>query len=157
MLMLPYIYEISREGDTIRLFQEYAKIDRPVVLGSTEPNVTDPTFGQRTARFENDALVVESSGFPAHSAGLASGWEPNGNGADIPASEQKALTERYTVNDDGSQLTLRYTVSDPAYLSKPYSAEIVWHRIPDNSPIYDFTCDAEIAMRSTRNVAILQE
>ena len=157
LLMIPYIYEIRRDGNRIDLFHEYAQIERPLVLGSATPNRTDPTYGERTGRFENDTLIIESSNFPAHSAGLASGWEPNGNGADVPASDQKRLVERYRVNEDGSQLTVEYTVSDPVYLTEPYTAEIVWHRLPDDSPVYEFTCDAEIAMRSTQNAAVLEQ
>ncbi len=156
LLMIPYIYQVSHSRDTVTIFHEYGRLSRQVTLGSAEPNVTDPQFGQRTGRFENDTLIIRSDGFPALSAGLASGWEPNGNGADIPSSEQKLLVERYSVNADGSELVLDYTVTDPAYLTEPYSAQIVWHRIPDDSPIYEFDCDAEIANRSTQNAAILE-
>ncbi len=157
LLMIPYVYEISRSGDTINIFHEYSHIRRPVVLGSAEPNVTNPTFGRRTGRFEDDTLIIESSSFPALSAGLASGWEPNGNGADVPSSERKELIERYTVSTDGSQLQVEYTVTDPAYLAEPYTGKVTWHRMPDDSPIYAFDCDAEIASRSTQNAAILDE
>ena len=157
LLMIPYVYEITRDGDRVNIFHEYAKLQRPVVLNSSEPNVTDPTYGKRTGRYEEETLIIESTDFPAMSAGLASGWEPNGNGADIPSSTQKELIERYTVNEDGSELNVVYTVSDPAYLTEPYTAEVVWHRMPDDSPIYDFTCDAEIASRSTENAAVLKQ
>lgn len=157
LLMIPYVYEISREGNNVDIYHEYAKVRRPVTLGSTVANVTDPTFGRRTGRYENDTLIIESDGFPAMSAGLASGWEPNGNGADIPSSTQKKLIERYTVNEDGSELTVAYTVTDPAYLTEAYSAEIKWYRMPFDSPVYDFTCDAEIASRSTQNAAVIDK
>ena len=158
LLMIPYIYEITHYRNTVTIFHEYGRLSRQVRLDATEPNVTDPQFGRRTGRFENDTLIIESRDFPALRAGLASGWEPNGNGADIPSSAQKVLIERYTVNPDGSELTVNYTVSDPAYLTEPYSAQIVWHRIPEDSPIYEFDCDAEIALRSTQNaVPIKQE
>lgn len=156
-LMLPYVYEISRDGDTVHLFHEYSKISRPVDLGGTVASVTDATFGERVGRFENDILIVESSGFPAHSAGLASGWEPNGNGKDVPASDRKRLVERYRVNEDGSKLILDYTVTDPVYLTEPFSARVEWYRLPDDSPVYEFTCDAEIAKRSTENAAVLDQ
>jgi hypothetical protein len=157
LLMIPYVYEIKRQGNNIDIFHEYAQLRRPLTLGSSVPNVTDPSYGRRVGRYENDTLIIESDGFPALSAGLASGWEPNGNGADIPSSAQKQLIERYTVNEDGSVLTLEYTVTDPVYLTEPYTANVVWHRMPFDSPIYDFTCDAEIASRSTQNAAVLKD
>jgi hypothetical protein len=157
LIMIPYVYEIKRDGDFVDIFHEYAKVRRPVTLGSDMPNVTDPAFGKRTGRYEDDTLIIETTGFPAMAAGLASMWDPNGNGTDIPSSEQKELIERYTVNEDGSVLTLEYTVTDPVYLSEPYTANVVWHRMPFDSPIYDFTCDAEIATRSTQNAAVLKD
>jgi len=157
LLMIPYVYEIMRDGNDIDIFHEYARLRRPLTLGSDIPNVTDPSFGRRVGRYEDDTLIIESDGFPAMSAGLASGWEPNGNGADIPSSTQKELIERYTVNEDGSVLTLEYTVSDPAYLTEPYTANVVWYRMPFDSPIYEFTCDADIASRSTQNAAVLND
>ena len=157
LLMIPYVYEIKRDGNNVDIFHEYAKVRRPFTLGSSVPNVTDPSFGRRIGRYENDTLIIESDRFPAMSAGLASGWEPNGNGADVPSSTQKEVVERYTVNEDGSVLTVEYTVSDPAYLTEPYTAKIIWHRMPFDSPIHDFTCDAEIASRSTQNAAVLDK
>ena len=156
-LMLPYIYQITRDGDTVLLFHEYSKIRRPVILGSRVANITDPSFGGRIGRFEDGVLIVESSGFPAHGAGLASGWEPNGNGKDIPSSDQKRIVERYRVNEDGSKLILDYTVTDPVYLTESFSARVEWHRLPDDAPIHDFTCDAGIAKRSTENAAVLRQ
>jgi hypothetical protein len=156
LLMIPYVYEITRSGDMINIFHEYAKVRRSMTLGAQAANITDPMYGGRVGRYEDDTLIIESSGFPALPSGLASGWEPNGNGADIPSSTQKTLIERYTVNESGSQMTIRYTVSDPAYLTEPYTADIEFHRLPDDAPIYDFTCDAEIASRSTHNAAELK-
>lgn len=156
LLMIPYIYDISNYRNTISMFHEYGRVSRQVRLGSDEANVTDPQYGRRTGRYEDDTLIIESTGFPALAAGLASGWDPNGNGADIPSSEQKKIVERYTVNEDGSELILDYTVTDPVYLTEPYSARIVFYRLADDSPIHEFDCDAEIASRSTQNAAILE-
>ncbi len=153
MLFLPYIYEITvAEGD-VRLYQEYQGIDRRVTLGSREPNDTQPDFGRRTARMEGDTLVIESAGFPVLRAGLASGWEPNGNGADIPSSSSKRVVERYMLNPEATRLTVEYRVEDPAYLYEPYVSEIAWDRVPDDTPIYDATCETDIATRSTLNAA----
>lgn len=157
LLMIPYIYDISNYRNTISIFHEYGRLSRQVRLGSEETNVTDPQYGRRTGRYEDDTLIIESTGFPALSAGLASGWDPNGNGADIPSSEQKKFVERYTVNEDGSELSLTYTVTDPMYLTEPYSAKIVFYRLADDSPIHEFDCDAEIASRSTQNAAVLEQ
>ena len=157
LLMLPYVYQFTLDGNTLDIFHEYSKVRRPVVLDYNTPNVTDPTFGVRTGRFEDGTLIIESKDFPSMTAGLASAWDPNGNGKDIPSSEQKVLIERYEVSEDGAKLILNYTVTDPAYLTGAFSDEIVWHRMPADSPIYEFECDADIALRSTQNAAVLDE
>ena len=157
LLMLPYVYQLTLEGDTLQIYHEYSQVRRPVVLGSRTRNVTDPLFGYRSGNYADGVLTIETVDFPDMAAGLASAWDPNGNGADIPSSEQKVLVEQYRVSEDGAQLTLDYTVSDPAYLDKPYSDRIVWHRMPADSPIHAFECDADIALRSTQNAAVLEE
>ena len=157
LLMLPYVYSITLDGDSLDIFHEYSQVRRPVVLDNETTNVTDPTFGVRTGRYADGKLIIESRDFPSMTAGLASAWDPNGNGADIPSSEQKVLVETYEVSEDGAMLILDYTVTDPAYLSEPYSDRITWHRMPEDSPIHEFECDADIALRSTQNAAILEE
>jgi hypothetical protein len=151
LLFLPYTYEITVKGNDVTLFQEYQKIKRSVQIDSIVPDDKMPDYGSRTARFIDDTLIIESTGFTLNAAGLASGWEPNGNGYDIPSSLQKKFSESYSVNDDGSQLILNYTISDPEYLNEPYSSQIVWDRIPDETPINEITCDIDIAKRSTQN------
>lgn len=155
LLMIPYIYDISNYRNTISIFHEYGRVSRQVHLDSDRANITDPMYGSRTGRYENDTLIIETTDFPTLTAGLASGWDPNGNGADIPSSTQKKLVEKYSVNEDGSELKLVYTVTDPVYLTEPFTAEVIWYRLDDDSPIYEFDCDAEIATRSTQNAAIL--
>lgn len=157
LLMLPYVYHLTLDGDSLNIFHEYSQVRRPVVLDNETPNVTDPLFGSRTGRYEDGILIVETSEFPSMMAGLASAWDPNGNGADIPSSAQKKLVERYSLSEDGAQLFLDYTVTDPAYLTEPFSDRITWHRMPEDSPIHEFECDADIALRSTQNAAVLEE
>jgi hypothetical protein len=157
LLMLPYVYQITIDGESVDLFHEYSQIRRPVVLNNETRNVTDPTFGVRTGRYEDGTLIIETAEFPSMPAGLASGWDPNGNGADIPSSEQKRLVERYVVSDDGARLTLNYTVTDPVYLTEPFSDQIEWHRMPADATIHQFECDADIALRSTQNAAELKD
>ena len=157
LLMLPYVYHLTIDGDTFNIFHEYSQVRRPFELDGQTKNVTDPTFGARTGRYEDGVLIVESTDFPAMAAGLASAWDPNGNGADVPSSEQKKLVERYTLSEDGAQLFLDYTVTDPAYLTEPFSDRVTWHRMPADSPIHEFECDADIALRSTQNAAVLEE
>jgi len=148
LLYQPYLYELRTVGEDLILQHEYAGISRPIFLDAQTLASTPPGFGQRRSRLDGDTLVVESSSFPPDAAGLASDWDLNGRGANIPSSDRKELIERYTLRDDGRVLVLDYTVTDPVYLTEPYSARIEWQRVRDDAAIYGFECDLEAANRS---------
>ncbi len=152
LLYTPYLYEIQANEQGVTFHHEYQAVFRSAEW-EVETFGPDPRelFGTRTARLDGDTLIVESYGFPADAAGLASDWDPNGLGANVPSSEQKRLTERYTVSDDGQRLNLEYSVVDPVYLTSPYEARIEWRRLLDDAPIYDFECDVNVATQSTLN------
>ena len=57
------------------------------------------------------------------------------------------MVERFSVSDDGLTLYLRYTVSDPVYLTKPYTGTAKLDRVADDAPIYDFKCELDSAAR----------
>ena len=154
ILVAPYIYEISHTAGRVVFSHEYNDIMRDVVIDSAEAVTSDPDFGQRTGIYEDGLLTVTSTNFPALSAGLASNWESNGNGADVPSSEQKRFVEQYTISEDGSRMRLQYWVSDPLYLTETYSREMIFVRVPFNTPVYEFNCDAEIARRSFEHAVL---
>jgi hypothetical protein len=51
------------------------------------------------------------------------------------------------------RLTLEYTLEDPVYLSELFVSQIVYHRVPGDTPMYEFPCDTEISTRSILNAA----
>ena len=155
LLSVPYLYEIQASEQGVVFRHEYQAVYRAVDW-EVETFGPDPRelFGTRTGRVDGDTLIVESYGFPADAAGLASDWDPNGLGANVPSSEQKQLTERYTVSQDRQNLILDYTVQDPVYLTEPYEGRIEWQRLVDDAPIYDFECDVSIASQSTLNAPV---
>ena len=85
--------------------------------------------------------MADSDRYLAHPAGLASDWEGNGRGADIPASAEKRLREEYTVSEDARYLHLNLTVQDSVYLSKPYQSTRVWERADESVAFEPFACD----------------
>jgi hypothetical protein len=149
MLYLPYLYGVEVDEGEVRLHHEYYAVLRTVPLGGA-PAQTEPSgqFGQASARVQGDTLVVESSGFPELRAGLATDFDPNGLGGDIPSSDQKQVTERYTLSDDGQILFVNYTIVDPVYLTQSYSSQTQWQRLADGTRIEAFDCDLEIAAQS---------
>ena len=142
------------EFGTHKLHHEYFAVIRTVPLGG-EPVQSEPSglFGYATVRLEGDSLVVETEGFPEQVAGLASIYDPNGRGGELPSSTGKRLTEHYSVTDDGTSLVLEYTVEDPEYLTAAFADRVVHTRLADGTPIENFECDVVAASRTIQNVA----
>ena len=152
----PYLFDIRVNGNEVVLHHEYYDVERQFTAGSTQESLTPPDYGRRKGRLEENVLIVESSTFPAMLAGLAGNLDSNGNGADIPSSEQKTIIERYRLSDDGGELSIEYTVDDPAYLTEPYTDTLVYYRVSPNTVMYDFPCDKEISLRSQMNAKLPQ-
>jgi hypothetical protein len=104
-------------------------------------------FGRAVGRIEADTLVVESRDFPPSRWGL--GVE-EAHGADIPSSERKTVTERFTATPDGRTLVYEYTLEDAAYMTGSQSGRIELTRVPDDAPFYAFDCDTESAAMWSR-------
>ena len=151
----PYLFDIRVDGDQVVLHHEYYDVERPFVLGvSAQPTSGVSEYGYRSGRFEENTLIVDSSGFSAMLAGLAGNLDANGNGADIPSSDQKRIVERYSLNADGSELAISYIVEDSVYLREPYTDTLVYYRVSAETPFYDFPCDKDISLRSTLNAQL---
>jgi len=152
MLYAPYLIRISISEDEVLFEHEYYDVSRRISLQQkTSLDESATEFGHAIGTLSADALLVESAGYLAHPAGLASDWEGNGLGADIPGSSEKRLREEYTVSPDARYLHLNLTIEDPVYLSEPYHSTRVWERAGDDVTFEPFACDPEIARRSSRN------
>jgi hypothetical protein len=152
LLYAPYLMRISMSEEGALFEHEYYRVVRRIGMrSSAQANEPAAEFGHAVGTLSSDAFVVETEGFLENPAGLASDWEGNGRGADIPGSAQKRLREEYTVSADGRYLHLELTVEDPVYLSEPYRSTRVWERADENVVFEPFECDPEIARRSSGN------
>jgi len=148
----PYLYDIRIDGEEVVLHHQIYDVRRTLQIGA-EPALVDTSglFGIASARVEDETLVVESRGYPPSAWGLAIAVTINGAGADIPSSELKTVTERYTVSEDGQTLFVEYTVDDPAYLTGSYTGRVDHARVPDDAPMYPYECDVESASMFSRD------
>jgi len=139
------------EREVVLHHEAYGRI-RTVPLNGA-PRITEPTgaLGVASARIDGDALVIDSTGFPASAWGLAIAAHTNGGGADVPSSTQKRVTERYSASEDGQMLLVEYTMDDPVYLTEPYSGVIEFSRVADDEQMYPFECEVESAERFSRD------
>ena len=141
----------SAQSHAHHSFATHYILDEPIELDGTAEGPTG--FGTRTARIEGETLIVESSGFTNHPAGLATEFDYNGQDRNIPGSDQKTFVENYMLRENDQILVVNYTVEDPVYLTEPYSHEIEWRRLNQDVELFTMGCDQAIAARSTLNAA----
>ncbi len=146
-----YLFDIFVSDTEVILDHEVYDLTRRVPLDSApETQYGSGQYGAAAATLEGGELVVESGEFPPSPWGLAAAVLANGNGGDVPSSEQKRLIERYSLSEDGQTLRLEFTVEDPVYLSEPFSDQVEWTRIASDAPIvFDYDCDPAVAGRFT--------
>ena len=82
-------------------------------------------------------MIVETNHFSENYAG---------NNFRVPSSPRKHLVERFSLADDGSNLSYSYVMEDPDYLAAPVSGAASWDYRPDLTPD-DVPCDLESAGR----------
>lgn len=142
-----YFVDVRFSGETATVHNQAYNITRTVPLdGSEAPADAEGRFGIVSGRVDGETLVIESRDFPPSKWGLGAATQVNGGGADVPSSEQKVLTERYSVTEDAQ--TLLY---DPAYMSRPYTTSIELARAPDETPMYTYDCEVDAASMFSRD------
>ena len=147
-----YLFELELDGENVVLHNEAYDIRRTVPLAGVTAQVdARGSHGVAAARVEGDALVVESRGFPASKWGLGAEVQVLGGGADVPSSQQKTLTERFTASSDGRTLVYEFTLNDPAYMTKPYASRVELTRVPASVQMYPYECDPESAAMWSRD------
>jgi len=152
LLYAPYLIRIQGSDERLIIDHEYYQVRRDISLTADHESGRSPTeFGYSTGRVDAGVLVIETDGFEDHPAGLASDWDGNGRGADIPGSSSKRLREEYTLSVNNQFLHLDLNVQDPLYLTEPYRAKRLWERAGAEVIFEADVCDLEISRRSTIN------
>lgn len=133
----PYSHQIEQFDD--RIVFTYGKDD--VVRTAWLPNSRQPKpakneflyFGDSRARYENGALIVETTHFA---------FDPQGLNADyrLPSSTQKKVVERYT--REGDALLLEVTTTDPFFLKSAWTYKVRSQSDPEPLAL-PWDCDAE--------------
>jgi hypothetical protein len=83
-------------------------------------------MGDSIARWEGDALVVETTNFTDKTRFRGS-------------SEKLKVVERFNRTDDG-RLLYRFTVEDPATWPRPWTGEYTWARAQPDDHLYEYAC-----------------
>ena len=138
MIGTPYAIEITKTPDSYEIYFELPGTKRIIHMNMKEhPENTKPSvYGHSIGRLEEGVLIVDSAKF------IPTKW---GIGDGLDSSEQKHVVEEYRLKEEGHILEITYTVTDPVYLSSPFSRTHIKRIVPDYV-ITDYEeCDLEIA------------
>ena len=121
----PHPVRMTQLEDRIILeYEEYGG-RREILLDTPLPEDVEHThLGYSTARYDGDTLVIESGGL------LENYTSPLGN----PVSDQTTTVETYRRMDDpdiGAALALETVITDPAYLTGPWTLRWLKYHTPD--------------------------
>ena len=137
-MMLPYPVRIERPDDQRILI--YGELRSPeqhrVIWFDRDKASPGPSrMGHSVGWFEGEDLWVETTDFLADTWGTYSGMD---------SSDQKHLLERFRILDDGLNMSLLVTITDPVYLAEPVVIDYPMTRMVDR-PFVNAPCTLESA------------
>jgi len=139
--VMPYWLTWTRYEDRIEIELQNVNIIRTLYFNLDEHPVdlTPNLVGHSIARFDEDgSLLVDTVSFSTTRWGLAPG---------VDSSEQKRISERYTLSEDGLGMDISITFTDPAYLTEPLTVNGSYRKVADTLS-EPYQCDIEAARRS---------
>ncbi len=106
--------------------------------GREHPPADERTHeGHSIGWWEDDVLVVDTRNF-------ADDRSPYQNG--VPSGAQKHVIERYRLHDNGTHMTVQFTLEDPEYIVGSMSYERILRYSP-HLQMTPFDCDLEATRR----------
>lgn len=135
-MVAPHQMQISQYEDRIEILYAEWEALRVIPFGSAP--ATEGTglslLGSSVARYDGDALVVETSGLTPNLLFLGT------EASSLSHSDQLRIVERYEKTQDGQRLELTATLVDPIMLEEPITIWKPWARAPDEE-IYEYQCE----------------
>jgi hypothetical protein len=140
LILSTYAQRFTRHDDTILIEKERTPQLRVVRLdGAARPVSFVPNeLGYSVGRIESDGtLVIETDGFA---------YTPWGNARGLDSSTEKRVVERYKLTADGYGMDVSYTVTDPVYLSEPFTVRGQYRKTADIEFVAE-QCEPGVARR----------
>jgi hypothetical protein len=144
----PHQLKIEQRVDGVELLYGEWTIRRTIHIDDhTPPDMPSSPMGYSVGRYENGALVVETTAIAANLGPWGVGFPAGGEVFDGRHSDRLHSIERYTRSDDGQRLILSITLEDPWALTAPVTFKKVWHWAPDQeiAPYEDCTRPTEFS------------
>ena len=127
--------EVLDTGSQVTIIQEAYNQVRRIYVGEEAPPPEDaePRFaGNSGARWEGNTLVVETTGIKEH-VGFRN----------APHSPNLRITERISLLPDREYMRNEITVTDPEYLTKPWTWTWMYKRWPDYK-MQEYICEKNL-------------
>ncbi len=123
--------ELLQGGDVAHILYEYEhQVRRIFIEGRSEPLLQPLSrIGLSAGRWENDTLVVEVTRLKAGY------FYERGFG---PYSDGTAVTERFSISEDGQLLTVTRTINDPVFYTRPFDWTTEYEPA---GPIFPYECE----------------
>ena len=137
--LYPLEIRIDENEEIIEIRTEYWDERRTVYMDGRPHPPMEERFdsGYSIGSWEGDTLVVDVRNFSDHRSPYQIG---------VPSGGQKRVVERYRLLEDGTRISLEFTVEDPEYLAEPMTA--TWELIySPHLELTTFDCDPDATSR----------
>lgn len=139
VMFYPVANTITVQRDRVVMQVDWLESERTIFLDGRRHPPPSQTFlhGHSVGRWEEDALVVDTTNFREH---------PMGFSTSLPSSTQKRVIERFRLGPARRTLIYSGVIEDPVYLSRPVEWSGQWVYRP-SMPHSNEKCDIELARR----------
>ena len=131
MMNMPYPMEIHQTAIKMTIIAEWMGQTRRIYIGDPLPTDVEPSYyGTSVGRWEGQTLVVDTIGFRGDTALNDSG---------LPHSDAMRVTERWSFK--AGVLTDEITIVDPKALTRPWSYNRQYKKMPASFHMMEYVCD----------------
>jgi hypothetical protein len=128
-------FEILQRDKTV-FFVAQNRMPWKAFFGEALPTDVDPFYmGYSVAKWTGPTLVIDSGGFRDSTV-----LDDKG----LPHSEALHLTQRFHMGKGGKTMTVSYTVTDPKFYSRPWTATVSFKKLPASFQMPEEVCAAKL-------------
>ncbi|MEQ8953988.1 MAG: hypothetical protein RL120_07605, partial [Gammaproteobacteria bacterium] len=117
-MFMPDVKRVTLAGNTVTIIGDYDSASRSILI-DPDPLAEIPVSeqGYAVGHWEGTTLVVRTTHFAENRMG---------NGFGVPSSLQKEVQERFSLSEDGQTISYEMALTDPVYLSAPFTGSTEW-------------------------------
>jgi hypothetical protein len=138
MMANEFALEFMVSPDRVIILNEEATLPRNIYLDEAthtkglEPSWNGHSIGHWEGAGPSKTLVIDTVNFNDKASPF---------GFIGVHSSTTHLVERYQVSADGQQMTGTFTFEDPRYLTKPWTGQVHYRRLPPHSEFWEYACE----------------